>query len=191
MKSLTILNTTTLMLLLVVFAAACEPKKQEDSAEVAKSVNDATFEDRDEEKDADFVVNAIANNYAEIKLSELALSRSTDTGVKEIATMLQADHTKVLNELKAYAEKRGIAVPEAETDEALKERNSLAEKEAKDFDEKWCDMLEDNHKKTINKFETRINKTEDMELKNWISATLPGLRGHLEMIKKHEDRVDD
>lgn len=190
MKLSTILKTTTAMLLLIIFVTACEPaRKQADSDEVAKETNNATFSSRDDEKDADFVVNTVAASYAEIKLAQLAIKRSNDSEVKKMASMLEADHKKMLKELQAYAGKKGISLPGKETDEAQKDINKLAEKDSKDFDEDWCDMLEDSHQKTINKFESRIDKTEDAELKNWISKTLPGLRNHHEMLKKHEDRV--
>ena len=76
---------------------ACEPKKQEtvadqESVEVAKDANDSTFEDRDDEKDADFIVNAVASNYAEIKIAQLANNKATDPKVKDIANMLVTDH---------------------------------------------------------------------------------------------------
>ena len=188
MKSLTILKT--FVLASFIFLAACQPnKKQEDSTEIAKEQNDEVFDDRDDEKDADFVVNTVAASYAEIKLAQLAIKRSNDSEVKKMASMLEADHKKMLKELQAYAGKKGISLPGKETDEAQKDINKLAEKDSKDFDEDWCDMLEDSHQKTINKFESRIDKTEDAELKNWISKTLPGLRNHHEMLKKHEDRV--
>ncbi|MEJ7644170.1 MAG: DUF4142 domain-containing protein [Chryseolinea sp.] len=178
----------------VVFAmASCEPKKQEtvadaeESVEVAKEANDSTFEDRDDEKDADFIVNAVASNYAGIKMAQLANNKATDPKVKNIATMLEKDHTKVLNELKAYANKNGITVPMAETESDAKEFADLEKESGAEFDNEWCDAIKDRHEKTINKFEKRIDKTEDPELKSWISATLPGLKSHLEMFKTRED----
>lgn len=190
MKPITNLTTIAAALLMACFFACQPAKKEDDSAEVAKEANDSTFTDRDDEKDADFVVNTVAANYAEIKLAQLALNKSDDAKVKELATKLEADHTKILNELKQYANKRGIAVPMEETDDATKDINKLSEKDAKDFDEEWCEVLEDKHQKTINKFESRIDKTEDVELKNWMSATLPDLKSHLELIKQHEEAVN-
>ncbi len=186
MKLITPFNTITAAFLIVCISA-CEPsKKQEDSVEVAKEINDESFEDRDDEKDADFVVNTVAANYAEIKFAQLALNKSTNPAVKKMATTLEADHRKILDDMKAYAGKNGIAVPMSESEDASKDIEKLAEKDADEFDEKWFDMLEDKHKKTIDKFEARIDKTEDVELKNLISATLPGLKSHLEMIEDHD-----
>lgn len=190
MKLITAFRTfTALSLLLLV--TACEPNKPKESVDIAKNVNDDVIEDRDEEKDADFIVNTLAANYAGVKLAELAISRSNDSGVKKMATMLQVDHAKLITQLKGYAAKNGITVPLEQTDDAKNVYNKLAEeKELNDFDEKWCDKLADNHEETINSFERRLNKTEDVELKNWITSTLPGLRNHLEMLRNNEERLN-
>jgi putative membrane protein len=189
MKSLTILKTLTALLMLIL-VIACEPKKSDESVDIAKESNDAVLDNRDDEKDADFIVNTIAANYYEVKLAKLAMTRSSDTGVKEMATMLETDHNRIINELKGYAAKNGITVPLEETEEQKNDINDLAaESDTNKFDEKWCDMLQDKHEATVNNFESRLNKTEDVELKNWITATLPALRSHLEMLEKHEERL--
>jgi len=187
MKTLTILKLLTLVMFVIV---ACQPKQEnKDSAEMAKEANEEAFDDKDDENDADFVVNAVASNFAEIKLAQLALNKSSDVQVTNAAKMLETDHTKVLQDLQTYATAKGITVPTAETNEATEERNDLAQVDPKDFDKKWCDKLESSHKKSIRKFESRMNKTEDVELRSLISATLPGLRNHLEMITKEHDRL--
>lgn len=189
MKSITAFGTLAAVSLLI-FVSACEPNKQKESVEIAKDVNDSVLDDRDEEKDADFIVNVVATNYEEVRLAKLALDRSKDDGVKKIATMLETDHAKIITELKGYATKNGITVPLEETDDAKEEYNDLAsEKEINDFDEKWCDKLADNHEATIDYFEKRLNKTEDVELKNWITSTLPGLKSHLDMLRTNEARL--
>jgi putative membrane protein len=187
MKLLTILRAASLVIL---FFVACQPsKKQEDGTEIAKELNDETFEDTDDKDDADFIVNAITANFAEIKLAQLASNKSTDILVTNLAKMLETDHTKVLQELQAYATQKGIAAPTTETNEAAADLAALAQEDSKDFDKKWCDKLKASHKKSIRKFESRINKTEDTELRNLISAVLPSLKIHLDMIEKEYDRL--
>jgi len=180
---------------LLISAAACNSRKQDvtsnnETIEMANDANDSSFTDRTEEKDADFVVNAVTSNLAEIKIAQLAKNRSSDTDVKEMATRLEEQHLKILNELKAYADKKGIAIPLQEADKDVREMNRLSEVSSENFDEKWCDAMEDRHEKSIDKFESRLNKTEDPELKEWIVATLPGLKEHLSMIEQHEKSHD-
>ncbi|MGC3943405.1 MAG: DUF4142 domain-containing protein [Chryseolinea sp.] len=180
---------------LLLTITACNSRKQEvasnnESIEMAKDANDSTFTDRTEEKDADFVVNAVTSNLAEIKIAQLAKNKSSDADVKDMATQLEEQHFKILNELKAYADKKGIAIPLQEAEKDAKEMSRLSEEPADKFDEKWCEAMEDRHEKSINKFEARLDKTEDPELKEWIAATLPGLKEHLAMIEHHEKAHD-
>ena len=193
MKPIKLRHTIYTMIFIGLFYG-CSPSKKdgnENTNETAKETNDQNIEDKDQEKDADFIVDAVAANYAEINLAQQALGRSQDAEVKKMATMLDADHTKVLNELKAYASKNGIVLPVEETEHAKKDEEKLSEKDAADFDKKWCSELIDAHQNTIDKFEKRIDRTEDPELKNWISATLPSLKMHLQMLKDHKEKIKD
>src|SRR5690348_3369433 len=96
---------------LLIAAVACDSKKQEDSTDMAKEQNDAVLNDRDDEKDADFVVNAVAANYAEIKLAQLAQTKSSDVAIKEMAALLEKDHAELVNQLSGYAAQKGLSVP--------------------------------------------------------------------------------
>ena len=181
--------------LIAMSLVACGPKNQEttsndESIEMANDANDSTFEDRTEEKDADFIVNAVTSNLAEIKMAQLAKNKSSNADVKTMATTLEEQHMKILNELKAYADKKGIAIPLQESDKDVKEMTKLTEEPSDKFDEKWCEAMEDRHEKSISKFESRLDKTEDPELKDWIVATLPGLKEHLQMIENHDKMHD-
>lgn len=188
MKFLNLKNLfVAFMMILVV--AACNPAKKEESTEIAKEANDENFETRKDEKDADFIVDVIAGNYAELKLAELAKNKSTKQEVKDIARMLETDHTKIITELKGYANKKGISIPLEETEDAKKDIDDLDQKIGKDFDDKWCAMLIAKHEKSINKFEERWNKTEDTDLKDWINSTLPTLKSHLEMLQSNKEKV--
>lgn len=195
-------RTISAISLLLIFVTACEPKSKETrqtandakgtTVKEAKDANDAVLVDRDQEKDADFIVNVVADNYAEARLAQLALTRSADVSVKKTATMLKAGHAKIISELKGYAAKNGITVPLEETADAKRVYSNLAEeKELDDFNEKWCDELADNHEESINYFERRLEKTEDVELKNWINSTLPGLRSHLAMLRTSEKELNN
>ncbi|MBL7871155.1 MAG: DUF4142 domain-containing protein [Cyclobacteriaceae bacterium] len=173
---------------LTVILASCQPSAQEDdSSEIAKEHNDLVITDRDNVKDADFIVDAVAANLSEINLAKLALTKSTDSEVKKIAGMLEEDHTKVLSSLKGYAATKGYSTPTTETPAATEVRNNLAEKDGKDFNKKWCEKMQDNHNRSIRSFESRMNKTEDVALKDLLARTLPDLKNHLAMLKKHED----
>lgn len=174
--------------------ASCSEAKREqneDSNEVAEESNDDKFEDNDMEKDADFVAEAVASEYAEIKMAQLAIERSTNADVKAMATMLEADHTKTLNELKALAQTKAITIPVEEKDGAKNDIQKLRDEDIKDFDKKWINEMKDEHKDCIDKFEKRADKAEDADIKAFAAKTLPHLQMHLDKIKTYEDKVQD
>ena len=162
-----------------------------DSKEVAEEANDEKFEDNDTENDADFVANTVAANYGEIKFAQLAVDRSSNAEVKRIATMLVADHTKVLGELKTLASTKGITVPVEEDDEAKRKTERFSDEAGKDFDKKWCREMIDRHEESIRKFEKRSEKSEDTELKNWINKTVPSLKHHKEELEGCLEKIKD
>ncbi len=81
MKSFTLLNSVTAVIMTLLIMA-CQPAKKEDSSQVANDKNDTAF-NKGEEKDADFIVNTMAGNYAEIEMAELAVRKSSNTDINK------------------------------------------------------------------------------------------------------------
>jgi putative membrane protein len=169
---------------------ACDSgHKEADSNDIAAEANDRKFEDNQAEQDADFVEEVVASNYAEIKMAELANQRSRNAEVKEVAQMLEKDHAASLNELKTLAQAKAISVPVEETDNSKRKMESFSGETGNDFDKKWCKEMMDSHEDNIDKFEKRMNKTEDPELKTWIAKTLETLRTHRDRLKACHDKI--
>jgi putative membrane protein len=166
-------------------------EQDQDSNEVAEEANDEKFEDNDMEKDADFVAEAVAMNIAEIKMAQLASQRSTNAEVKSIAAMLEADHTKALNELKTLAQSKAITVPVEAKDADKNDLKNLSEEDAEDFDKKWLEKMEDAHEKAINKFERRADNGEDADIKSFATKMVPHLKMHKEKIDACQDNMKD
>ena len=165
-------------------------EQDQDSNEVAEEANDERFDDNaGMEKDADFVAEAVASNYAEIKMAQLAMQRSNNPQIKEIAKMLEADHTKTLNELKTLAQTKAITVPVEEKQEAKDKAKKLSEEKAENFDEEWLDVMEDSHEKSINRFEKKAENAEDADIKALATKTLPHLKMHKEKIEAADEQL--
>jgi putative membrane protein len=189
-----IFKILTLASLVAALSSSCNESRREqeqDSNEVAEERNDEKFEDNDMEKDADFVAEAVAANLAEIQMTKLAAQRSSNAEVKRLAKTLEADHTKVLAELKALAQQKAITIPVEPMDEAKRKMDNLREEDAKDFDKKWLEAMEDAHDKSINKFERRADKGEDADIKAFASKTVPHLKMHKEQIDQAQDHLKD
>ncbi|MCZ8353880.1 MAG: DUF4142 domain-containing protein [Cyclobacteriaceae bacterium] len=170
--------------------AGCDTNKKSDNVDVAKDVNTAKMNNTEDEENAKFVVNTMAANYAEIELAQLAIKRTKDSGIKDLASKLNAEHKRLLAEMKDYANTKNISMPTGVTNEAKTKLNNLAEKEGQEFDKSWCELSMSNHDKTILNFENHLEKTNDITLKNWIVNTLTDLRAHDELLRNHHENMN-
>lgn len=172
-------------------AIACNENKETDSKEIAEDHNDAKFEDRKNEKDADYLVEAAAINREEISLGQLAQQKGRASSVKKLGKMMEDEHTKALSDLTALAQTKGITLPGTQTENEKEAFTKLNEKSDKDFDEAYADKMVDGHKDAISKFEKAAEKATDPEIKSWAAATVPVLKTHLEHAEMCKKELDD
>ena len=157
---------------------SCRDKNEKkDSSSAAKEINDKKF-NRAKEKDASFVVDILAASYGEIQMAQLARRRSANKETRDLAGMLESDYTAFIDELKTYAAKKNITIPQLEELEAKNALDSLGKLKNREFDKAWCKYLQDEHKLIISTFETASNDLVDEELKGWVNKMLPTLRMH-------------
>jgi putative membrane protein len=142
------------------------------------------------DKDQTFVKEVIGANMGEIKMAQLAGQKSSNKEVKDLAQMLEKDHNAVLSELKSYASQHNVEAPAEEPQDAKDKYNDLTKKSGKEFDKDWCDLMEKNHKSSIEKFEGIANDANsDADLKSFASKTLPTLRTHLDHVMQCKNKL--
>jgi putative membrane protein len=177
------------MVITLALLTQCGHTKKEDGVKEAEAINKQNFDTKQSRQESEFVVDAVAGNYAEIEMAQLAINKSANDEVRSIARMLKKEHTELLTQLKGFANKRGIAIPLEEKEEDHGDLKDLSKKEEPGFDEKWCKEMVNSHEKAIKSFEATWDKTNDLELKEWIYNTLPGFRKHLDKLKQCDERL--
>lgn len=171
-------------------AMSCQDEtKPEESKEVAEDKNEAKFKTDTSENKAEFVVEAVSGNYAEIKLAQLAIQKSTDKQIKEIAKTLEADHTAALDELKTLAASKAISIPTDAPDKTKELITDLSDDKPADFDKAWVKALMDKHEKTISNYEKELNDSKDEALKAWITKVLPIIRTHHDKLMAYNSQI--
>jgi putative membrane protein len=141
--------------------------------------------------DSNFVVKASLDNAKDIRLLQAGWDNGTDKELKAHAKMMIADHKKLATNLKGYATKKGYVLPDSDMGKADDELATLSRKtKGKDWDKEWTDALRKSHKDAIDMFEDSQNGVKDQELRDMITATLPTLRSHLEMMKGLQDKLE-
>lgn len=130
--------------------------------------------------DADFAVEAANGNMIEVQLGGLAKTKAVTDRVKSFASMIITDHMKITEDLQKIATSKNITLPQELSDEAKKDINKLGKKDGVTFDRSYMKMMVADHKKDVANFEKAAKNCNDPDLKNFITQTLPVLRGHLD-----------
>jgi predicted outer membrane protein len=158
--------------LLVIYA--CTTKTDNDSKRAAEKKNNEKFVNRENERDAKFVVDNVSNMYDEIRLSTLAEEHTANAQVRNVAKDVRMRYSELLKELKKYASSKAISVPAGESE---KEKNKIEKLvNDKSFDKDWSAELRDLNKQTIDNFEKGSTELADDDLKGWVTASLPAIR---------------
>ncbi len=166
--------------LFIGITSCSESSETKDSKEVAEDYNDAKFGKKSQEKDAQFLVNAAEINLDEIALGKLAQQKGIESDIKSMGKMMEDEHTKSLADLTALAAKKSITIPTSPSEKANDVYKKMNEKSGKDFGKEYSDLMVNGHKDAIAAFENALSESDDADIKNWASATLPTLRMHLE-----------
>jgi len=136
--------------------------------------------------DEDFVRAAVHSNVAEIKLAELALTKSTDPRLREIASVLRHDHQKSLQSLLIIANSRKMAVPDLKKIPTEHKISYLASLGA-DFDKIWCAEMIGKHESNFQILESVWESTDNDDIRAMINAALPHLVAHLESLVDYQE----
>jgi putative membrane protein len=132
--------------------------------------------------DAKFINDAAEGGLMEVRMGEIGQQKGQSPDVKTLAQRLVTDHTKANDELKQLASSKGVTIPSQLPEHHQKMLDKLSN--ASDFDKSFKEAAVKDHKKDIKEFEKTLKKSNDTELKAWISKTLPTLQEHLRMAEQ-------
>ncbi|MDI3319330.1 DUF4142 domain-containing protein [Pinibacter soli] len=129
---------------------------------------------------AAFYKAAIEGNLAEIKMAKLALIKSPNADIKQVANHLIKDHSSFLMQLKVIADSAAKSDTTISTDASTSIRD-LSSASGNVFDNKWLDAMIAGHDKTIGLYESALPTASD-KMKNFLEATLPLVKDHKKML---------
>ena len=134
--------------------------------------------------DTSFVHKAAIGGMAEVELSQLAVEKSSNSKVKDFASQMITDHTKVNEELKGIADNKNMMLPTTLDAEHAQIKKDLTAKEGAEFDKAYIQAMVDGHKKTFSLMEDGAKNNQDAELKGFAEKTAPVVKHHLDMVQK-------
>jgi putative membrane protein len=133
------------------------------------------------EADKKFITKAAQGGMAEVKLGQLAQEKGASDSVKKFGQQMVDDHGKANDQLKQIAQSKGVQVPSAldPKDQALYDK--LSSLNGAEFDRAYANAMRKDHRKDVAEFRKQSQKSQDSDVKNFASTTLPTLETHLRM----------
>jgi len=189
-----------LHLLLVVAASTClfqacqgnkDSKASADSANMAKADSakkDSMMMSVDKD-DAKFATEAANGGIAEVALGKLALTKTSNSQLKDFANMMITDHGKANDELMAIAKTKNITLPAAPDAEHQKKMDDLGKLSGTGFDKAYVKAMIDGHKKTLGLMQDEAKNGKDADLKAFAAKITPTVQMHLDAINKIHDSM--
>ena len=133
----------------------------------------------------EFITKAYMSNQYEIAVAKLASEKSKNDAVKTYASMLIDDHQKQIGDLQKMAAAQGMTLVDGLDADHQKQWDKVNGADSTSFDRTFKDDAIASHQKAIALFEdaSKNENIKNVELKNWIIGTLPGLKAHLDQAR--------
>jgi putative membrane protein len=132
--------------------------------------------------DRQFMTKAAQGGIAEVETSQLALRKTSNRQVRNVARRMIREHSAANEELKTVAQDKGVALP-SETDAkhraALRRLSGLS---GAAFDRAYMAGQEKDHAATVKLFQSEIATGIDKDVTAFASKNLPTIEDHTKMI---------
>ena len=128
-----------------------------------------------------YVPNAAEGDMYEIMAADIALERSQNAQIRELATMLKTDHTAASNAMKTAASQAapGVTLP-TELDERRQGMlDNLRSASAENFDQTWVDQQIAAHNEGLTLHRGFSDNTDAPQLAEHARSVVPKLEAHL------------
>lgn len=121
-------------------------------------------------------------NFAEITFATLALNKSKDAGVRQVANTIIMGHTKDLNDLMSITRAKGVAMAPMLSASHQVIYDALKKAKGDKFDRMYMAGQVGDHENTIALYQTEIMNGMDDALKAHATQFLPDVVGHTILI---------
>jgi len=133
------------------------------------------------QSDRAFLNEAAAGGMAEVELGRLATQKAQNPEVKRFGERMVTDHSKVNDEMKQLAARKGVTVPGTPTAEQKEEMDKLAKLSGAAFDREYMKLMVEDHDTDVKAFQEQASNASDPDVKSFASKTLPTLEEHQKM----------
>jgi putative membrane protein len=133
-------------------------------------------------QDKMFLAKSAEGSMAEIEMSKVALKKSKNDDVKAYAQKMIDDHTKLMSDMKPFADQMGVMPPTKLNKEHQQEAQRLASFTGDKFDKEYITAMVADHHKDLGEFKAEEGTTSNAELKTAVSQGEQVIQQHTMMI---------
>ena len=131
--------------------------------------------------DKKFLAMAAQSDQNEIALSKLADQKATNPAVKGFAEKMIAEHTKMTESMKPFAESWGLTPPDGPDADHQKEIDKLNGLSGADFDKEYIAQMVTDHAKALRAFTTEARETKDAKFRSAVIKGKTAVAAHKNM----------
>lgn len=132
----------------------------------------------------EFLKDAAQANQMEISVADIALEKSQNKEVRDLAQTLRMDHQMNFSQLQPLARSHGVALNSTLTWLNQRTVNHLQKTSDADFDKEYATTMVKDHVACIKSFDKAVADIQDSDVRAYAQNTLPTLRGHLMKAEK-------
>lgn len=147
----------------------------------------ACTKDKDEklnDVDTNFMVQAAYSNLAEIDAGTLAATKGQKDSVKMYGTMMVQEHTLAHTELKALAASKNVSLPTEPDEENKMIKQRLLALNGYAFDTAYIKSQIAGHAKTVAVFQTELSSGQNKDVLGYANKYFPHIQMHLELAQR-------
>jgi putative membrane protein len=135
-------------------------------------------------EDISFVSKAIKGNKEEIMMAQMVLQKSNNPQIKSLAQRLINDCQQLLQELEGL-NNNGNRMNSTNNSTTMNNNQAIAYNNlsGNEFDRKWVNDMIIGHTKTIGEFKAEQSRTQNADVKNLITKSLPTISEHSKQLE--------
>jgi putative membrane protein len=129
--------------------------------------------------DVSFMKQLAQANLSEIAAGKTAVSKAQSPDVKKFGQKMVDDHSKMLEDLRALAKKKDVALPQDANMKDMAQMKVMEHKSGAEFDKDFMEHMVKDHEKDVKDTENIAAKAKDPEFKAAVQKANAKIKEHL------------
>jgi len=123
-------------------------------------------------------------NINEVEVGKIAQAKAQSPDVKKFGEKMVQDHGKMLEDLKALAKKKDVALPDKVAAKEFAQTKLMERKSGAEFDKEFMEHMVKDHEKDLKDVQQIADKAKDPDFKAALQKAMPVIREHLRLAQR-------